>query len=144
MLTFPVNQQESGENTPPRAIHRLPPTFSGSVSRENSRDSGRWGMIYFLSKWMVSVTEKRPVQGYWQGAVKKYFCIWSSQLLSRTVVKRESILRSTREEEKSLSPEYLGTSTPGREVVEPKDPTNQSHSTTSASKSTVITCRPSE
>ena len=75
---------------------------------------------------------------------KKIFCIWSSQLLSRTVVKRESILRSTREEEKSLSPEYLGTSTPGREVVEPKDPTNQSQSTTSASKSTVITCRPSE
>ena len=75
---------------------------------------------------------------------KRIFCIVSSQLLSRTVVKRESILRSTREEEKSLSPEYLGTSTPGREVVEPKDPTNQSHSTTSASKSTVITCRPSE
>ena len=75
---------------------------------------------------------------------KRIFCIWSSQLLSRTVVKRESILRSTREEEKSLSPEYLGTSTPGREVVEPKDPNGQSHSTTSASKSTVITCRPSE
>ena len=36
-----ILQQESGENTPPRAIHRLPPTFSGSVSRENSRDSGR-------------------------------------------------------------------------------------------------------
>ena len=74
MLTFPVDQQESGESTPPRAIHRLPPTFSGSVSRENSRDSGRWGMIYFLSKWMVSVAvkkEKRQVQGYWQGAVKK-------------------------------------------------------------------------
>ena len=51
MLTFPVDhQQESGESTPPRATHRLPPTFSGSVSRENSRDSGRWDMIYFLSK----------------------------------------------------------------------------------------------
>ena len=59
MLTFPVDQQESGESTPPRAIHRLPPTFSGSVSRENSRDSGRWGMIYFLSKWMVSVAVKK-------------------------------------------------------------------------------------
>ena len=65
---------------------------------------------------------------------KSIFCIWSSQLLSRTVVKRESILRSTREEEKSLSPEYLGTSTPGREVVEPKDPNGQSQSTTSASQ----------
>ena len=96
------------------------------------------GIIYFLSKKKKGT---RQVQRYWQGAI---FCIWPIQLVSRSVVKRESILRSTREEEKSLSPEYLGTSTPGREVVEPKDPNGQSHSTTSASKSTVITCRPSE
>ena len=79
MLTFPVDQQESGENTPPRAIHRLPPTFSGSVSRENSRDSGRWGMIYFLSKWMVSVAvkkEKKASPGILAGRrQKEYFAL---------------------------------------------------------------------
>ena len=72
MLTLPVDhQQESGESTPPRAIHRLPPTFSGSVSRENSRDSGRWGMIYFLSKWMVSETEKMASPGILAGRCQK-------------------------------------------------------------------------
>ena len=58
MLTFPDHQQESGESTPPRAIHRLPPTFSGSVSRENSRDSGRWGHILILLKKEKSCNQK--------------------------------------------------------------------------------------
>ena len=63
-------------------------------------------------------------------------------------MKRESILRSTREEEKSLSPEFLGSTGQqqqqgsSREVVESKE-AGSAH-TTPASKGTVITCRPSE
>ena len=62
-------------------------------------------------------------------------------------MKRESILRSTREEEKSLSPEFLGSTGQqqqgsSREVVEAKE-AGSAH-TTPASKGTVITCRPSE
>ena len=67
------------------------------------------------------------------------------------MVKRESILRSTREEEKSLSPEFLGSTGQqqgqgSREVVEAKEEQRQSsvHNTTPAGKGTVITCRPSE
>ena len=64
-------------------------------------------------------------------------------------MKRESILRSTREEEKSLSPEFLGSTGQqqgSREVVETKEEQRQSsvHNTTPAGKGTVITCRPSE
>ena len=64
------------------------------------------------------------------------------------MVKRESILRSTREEEKSLSPEFLGSTGQqqgSREVVEAKEVGQSSvHNSTPAGKGTVITCRPSE
>ena len=59
-------------------------------------------------------------------------------------MKRESILRSTREEEKSLSPEFLGSTGQGREVVEKKDASHGNLHTPPAGKGTVITCRPSE
>ena len=62
-------------------------------------------------------------------------------------MKRESILRSTREEEKSLSPEFLGSTGQqqgSREVAEAKDSGQGSVHTTPAGKGTVITCRPSE
>ena len=69
-------------------------------------------------------------------------------------MKRESILRSTREEEKSLSPEFLGSTGQqlqgsGREVGESKDSGHQSNNvqqltSPNAVKGTVITCRPSE
>ena len=63
-------------------------------------------------------------------------------------MKRESILRSTREEEKSLSPEFLGSTGQqqqqgSREVVEAKE-AGSVHTTPASSKGTVITCRPSE
>ena len=64
------------------------------------------------------------------------------------MVKRESILRSTREEEKSLSPEFLGSTGQqqqgSREVAEAKEGGQSSVHTTPVGKGTVITCRPSE
>jgi len=69
------SQHEEGEETPPHPAHRLPPSFSGSVSRDNSLDS------------------------------------------SRQVVKRESILRSTKEEAKSLSPDFTEALVPAQAGV---------------------------
>ena len=69
-------------------------------------------------------------------------------------MKRESILRSTREEEKSLSPEFLGSTGQqqqqqgGRELLGEAKDSGQSNvqqlTSPNAVKGTVITCRPSE